>query len=167
MQNNLEKIKQLQAEIYHVFGETSYPKNEVLIEHLCDECVGLHQDFAEKKWNEVNEEIIEKNYDNLPLFSPEAFHYFLPAYLLYTLENFESDVAEFTLYSIAPDKHWKDKNGEVNDYHKRRFEPFDDAQMNVIHKMLLLYQENPDYYNEFKLIERAFGRLKKIREASK
>ncbi len=67
----------------------------------CRECSDLVSAFAELSWQLVPASLIDANYDKLPLFCPGAYHHFLPAYLLRSLDAIESLTREFTFYSIT------------------------------------------------------------------
>jgi len=111
---NKKQIESLKSSVIQAFGEVESPAKENIVEHECEECCGVRKDFTELKWQKASNELLENNYDKIPLFSPTAFNYFLPAYLLYTLRNFDddfSDVCDFTLYALTPGKTWKDENG--------------------------------------------------------
>ncbi len=117
VEENREIIDHLKSEIVKAFAEVEQPPKDNIALHECEECRGVRSDFAKVKWRETSSELLERNYDKIPLFSPAAFNYFLPAYLLYTLNNFDdelSDVCDFTLYALTPDKSWKDENGNIS-----------------------------------------------------
>jgi len=61
--------------------------------------------FTGMPWWEFNCNLVKDNFDKLSLLTSEAFHYYLPAYLLCALEDFDpfSTVLEFTIYSLMPD----------------------------------------------------------------
>ncbi len=79
----------------------------LLLNMSAKECFEVRKAFLNKDWKEITPKILQENYDKLPLFSPEAFHYFLPAYLIYLLENFVfEDVCEFDfIYINAGQRH--------------------------------------------------------------
>jgi hypothetical protein len=60
---------------------------ELVVVHECDECDRVDDDFGGKAWTEVVPDVIQYHQDSLPLFSPEAFAYYIPAYLSFTLQN--------------------------------------------------------------------------------
>ncbi len=169
IKENTEKIEHLKSEIFKSFSEVMPPEKDDIAPHECEECKGVRKDFADIKWQKASNSLLEANYDKIPLFSPQAFNYFLSAYLLYTLNNFSdehSEVCEFTLYAVIPDKDWKNSDGNVSDYWVEKFRPFTFAQMNCIYQFLELAGQNPIYrYNEISSIERAFDRLKEIKAA--
>ncbi len=84
-ETQLETLKQ---KIVSAFGDVLYPKGDI-VSHECDECCEVGRIFANLDWKTIEPQFLENNYDKLPVFSPEAFHFFLPAYLIYSLEHFE------------------------------------------------------------------------------
>lgn len=169
IEEHKERIEHLKSEIIKAFNEAEQPAKDNIALHECEECRGVRRDFANVKWQQATAQLLESNYDKIPLFSPDAFKYFLPAYLLYTLNNFDnefSEVCEFTLYAITPGKEWKDKHGNISSYWINRLSSFNFAQMNSIYQFLTLAKQNPIYkYNE-RLIEKAFDRLREIKAAA-
>lgn len=166
---NKEKIEHLKSEIIKAFAETEQPAKDNIALHECEECRSVREDFANVKWQEASNDLLEDNFGQISLFSSQAFNYFLPAYLLYTLNNFDDGslgVCEFTLYAVTPDKNWKDKNGTISFYWIKQFSLFTSAQMNCVYQFLVLAKQNPIYSYDAKLIEKAFGRLKEIKAAS-
>ena len=134
-EKNKKKIEHLKKEIIRTFSQTKQPDKNNIALHECEECRGLMKDFANVRWQNIKSELLEKSYDKLPLFSSQAFNYFLPSFLTYTLNNFDdefSNVCEFTLYAVTPDKNWKDKDGKISDYWIEKFSSFTDQQMKVI-----------------------------------
>lgn len=80
------------------------PPGEV-IEHFCDECLSLQNAFKGKTWTEVSDNTIVENYDKLPLFTPEAFAFYVPAFMTYALGDpaFRDEIVrEFLVYSFSP-----------------------------------------------------------------
>jgi hypothetical protein len=169
VEENKEIIEQLKSEIVEVFAEVEQPAKDNIVLCECEECRGVRKDFTNVKWQEAGGELLKDNYDKIPLFSPEAFNYFLPAYLLYTLNNFDdrfSYVCEYTLYAVTPDKNWRDESGNVSSYWKEKFSLFTPTQMNALYHFLDLAKQNPIYNNDINSIESAFDRLKEIKSAS-
>lgn len=89
-------------EIRCAFSEESQPNENNIIKHDCSECHVLKKDFAPYTWEAVPAEIIDDNFDNLPLFTKEAFHYFIPAYMKRVLELDDpySLMPEFLIYNL-------------------------------------------------------------------
>ncbi len=170
IEENKEIIEHLKNEIIKAFSETERPAKDNIALHECEECRGVRKDFANIRWQEVSNKLLENNYDKIPLFSPTAFNYFLPAYLLYTLNDFDnefSEVCEFTLYALTPDKNWKNENGDISSCWIEKFSSFTFVQMNSIYQFLALAKQNPIYrYSDASSIEKAFDRLRQIKAAS-
>ena len=53
-------------------------------------------------WQKIPKEVIEYNYQSLAFFSPAAFQFYLPAYLLQAIDALDSNVLEFTVYELVP-----------------------------------------------------------------
>lgn len=165
---NRKQIESLKKEIIEAFGKVGMPGWDNIALHECEECRGVQKSFINVKWQKAGDELLEANYDKIPLFSPAAFHYFLPAYLLYTLRNFDdefSEVCEFTLYALTPGKSWRGESGEISSYWIEKFRPFTERQMNAVYSFLELARQNPIYENQITSIERSFDRLRVIKSA--
>lgn len=115
-----DRVTDLLRKIRTNFSAGSPPQN--ITSHLCEECEGLREDFEGKRWDEVSEAVVSKNYDKLPLFTPEAYFYFFPAFLIYSLNEGakENGVLEFFLYSLSPSVadakvFWESRNSRFND----------------------------------------------------
>lgn len=75
----------------------------------CPECDEVRADFAELSTDEIANEVIDRNFDKLPLLSTEAMVAFLPRFMLRAVEGAStaqmgSDVLEFTTYHLLPPK---------------------------------------------------------------
>ena len=94
------KFNDLKNRVINIFGNVVYPKG-FITEHTCEECFAVRKTFLNKDWKQITPKILQENYDKLPLFSPEAFHSFYPAYLIYSLEHFtEDEVSDFVVYNL-------------------------------------------------------------------
>jgi len=145
-ESELEILKQ---KIALAFTNVSYPKAEIA-PHDCDECREVSRTFANQDWKTISSKILEENYGNISLLSSEAFHYFLPAFLIYSLNNFNDNfVCEFTIYSVSPSK--KDIKERL-DFWQYKFEHFSLEQINVVYEFLDLVEMKKDDY--FHLLEK-------------
>lgn len=124
-----------QKSIIAAFYSTSKPSDIRLIApHSCPECDELAMDFLPYTYESLPPEILDSHYDSLPLFSSQALLHYLPAYLLYSLKNPESRVAEFTIYQLSPTKSDINKSLE---FHQERFDVFSKEQKNAICDFLI------------------------------
>lgn len=155
-----EKLKSLKQRTLDAFADVPHPNGNIA-PHECEECFEVRKAFRSKIWKTIDDKILEENFDKLPLFSSEAFYYFLPAYLIYSFENFDdNDVCEFTIYALSPNK---DSLRDDFDYWKERFENFTDKQIEIICEFLTLVDE--DIVGEFRSFERIrIDKLKKLKE---
>ena len=93
------RSQQVLAEVIDAFGDLRVPERPVDCE--CDECQDIHADFVGRTWQDVDARTVEKHYDALPLFSDEAFVYYLPAYMRRDLLA-GPRFSERVLYALAP-----------------------------------------------------------------
>ena len=102
-------IAELRASIVHAFPVEPLPKRDSIIAHECEECWEVRDDFASQRWPDVTRETIDRHFDSLPLFTPTAHHYYLPAYLVRALDHegqtfgTGGTVADFVIYNLSPD----------------------------------------------------------------
>lgn len=87
--------------------------------------------FATKRWStwqEIPKRLILENPWPIIFFNAQAFRFFLPAYMIVTLENIDSgqDVIEYTLRSLLPER----KNGFMMP--RYQFEIFNDKEIRAI-----------------------------------
>lgn len=79
-------IAELRAKIVRHFPVGPVPRQDDITDHECEECWRARDDFALQRWPDVKRETIDNNFESLPLLTPSAFHYNLPAYLVRTLD---------------------------------------------------------------------------------
>lgn len=124
-----ECFEELRESITRVFPAEAMPSADELIEHECEECWGLRDDFVGRQWPDVPPEVIDSHCENLSLFAPFAHRYYLPAYLLRSFTK-ESDpwggsaVVDFIIYDLC----WRDDD----DWWDSRFGIFTTQQLQVV-----------------------------------
>ena len=111
---------ELREMIATAFGQVPYPGNDAIALHECLECQDIRRDFRRQSPWTIEASVLERRYDSQPLLSPQAFQYFLPAYMIYALGHLNSLVAQFTQYSLAPT--------DFDDWHRQRFSRFTTSQ---------------------------------------
>jgi hypothetical protein len=82
------------------FQADSSPPERIVV-HRCEECERVSLDFAGRTWTELSRDVLEYHHDSIPHFSPEAFAYYLPAYLLLAAKD-PRRIGEMLLYSLGP-----------------------------------------------------------------
>lgn len=76
---------QLLQEIEDAFSNTSYPGDDNLVYDNTDlyaDVADTKTDFLGRHWKELSIDTINRHRDDLPFFTPEAFHFYLPAFLI-------------------------------------------------------------------------------------
>jgi hypothetical protein len=158
-----EQLEILKQKVKIVFADVPYPKG-IIAPHECDECQEVRRTFKNKNWKTIEPEILEENFGIIPLFSSEAFHFFLPAYLIYSLEHFSEKydtVCEYTIYAVTPDKK-SIKN--TSNYWQEKFKEFTLEQMNCIYEFLDLVREDENFERFIKEVETGKQNLKEFIE---
>lgn len=92
------------------FSEAPRPAPDLIVTHQCEECSRIRDDFSPFDWSSVPGDIFEYHWDAFSLFTPQAFHYYLPGYMLHVLNRPNSEVAEWMLPKLLalgrPDDFW-------------------------------------------------------------
>ena len=145
------ELETLKTKVIEAFDNITYPKG-FITEHKCEECFEVRKAFLNRDWKQITPKILQENYDKLPLFSPEAFHCFLPAYLIYSLENFAADdVCAFVVYGLMIRK---DAEQESTEFQKRRFENFTRMELGIVSEFIDLAIQCGEYDIFIKNLER-------------
>jgi hypothetical protein len=146
MQPGTEELKELQQKIFKAFADVLYPEGK-LAAYDCEECRDLEKTFTKLNWRTIDREILEEYFGIIPLFTPESFRYFLPAYLIYSLEHFSpyDTTCEFTIYALTPsNKNMNEK--DMRNYWRDRFQNFTPEQMNCIYEFLDFVLDDENFY---------------------
>src|SRR5262245_19634067 len=103
----------LNQKLEAAFSGTARPAPEAIVSHSCEECFRIRDDFAPHAWPTVPARVIEYHRNSFPLFTPQAFRYYLPAYVIYALHHPESEVAGLTIERLRdlgqPDVFWTER----------------------------------------------------------
>jgi hypothetical protein len=94
--------EQLRQQVTEAFGHVLRPAREDIATHQCSECERLRDDFDAVEWQTAPAALLEEHATDLPLFTPEAWCYFLPAYILHALEvrHPDSIFLDFLVYEL-------------------------------------------------------------------
>lgn len=141
-----EKLEKLKQRILTAFDDVPYPEG-LIAPHECDECYEIRKTFAGSDWKTIDPKVLEENFGIISLFSSQAFHYFLPAYLIYSLNRFsekDNTTLEFTVYAITPGKEAVENRF---DYWRERFEEFNSEQMSCIYEFLDFVRQDESHYS--------------------
>lgn len=100
-----QEISSLKIKIINAFSDVEFPGNDkILYVEDYDDDSEILDFYGLDDWQSIPDDIIEYNNDSLLSFSPEAFQFYLPSFLFYVLDNYDSDeiVVPNTIYSLAP-----------------------------------------------------------------
>src|SRR6266498_4179169 len=102
--------EQLVQQIENSFDNTQYPEDYRLVlnpEHYeADEII---EDFKGKHWKEITLELAYKHRLSLPLFTSQAFRFYLPGMIIASLqapaesEQNPGEILEFIFYNLVPE----------------------------------------------------------------
>jgi hypothetical protein len=99
-----DRVTALREWIRAVFADVPMPERDAIARHRCCECDTLRATFAGRHWSTFDASLLEANYDQLPLLSPEGLAFYLPAYLLHALASLAApdNVTDYTVWHLAP-----------------------------------------------------------------
>ncbi len=120
----------LVKQIISSFVDVPQPGAREIALHPCDECRELDKAFAPFEFRDIPDEIVASHYNSLPLLSARALHHYLPAYLLYAIAHPDSDVFEFVLYQLSPQK--KEEDSATVAYRLERLALFTPEQRSTV-----------------------------------
>jgi hypothetical protein len=142
------------TKILEAFGATHYPgdKNLVTDQSGYDpECREVLRAFKGKDWKNVSVEMVRKYKDALPLFTPAAFQYYLPAYMIACLDSYyDVDTAlDSVLFNLTPQE---SRRGWQWDFFRVRAQQFSERERDAIRSFLELMDqyERADWASEGK-----------------
>lgn len=104
------ELQQLRSAIEIAFVDAAYPGDDKLISHPCEECFRVRDNFKGTVWKDWTKRDLAEGGGTAPLalFTPEAFRFYLPAYLLRAIaevvEKKETPIFEGVLFSLADPK---------------------------------------------------------------
>jgi uncharacterized protein DUF6714 len=132
--------KELATALRRAFGLEPLPSSEEIVTHQCEECELLRANFESIPWQELSEELIEKHRADLPLLSPKAFAYFIPAFIRYALKDLRRDsrVLDSLLYNLAPTE------DDLPEWRRERLRYLTREQLDVIQEFLQLVTEQDE-----------------------
>src|SRR5689334_835941 len=85
------------------FSDDEYPRHaEIAVRTYDDE--GISQHFRNTHWRDHSLAALENYPTALEFFTPEAFCFFLPAYMLASLEHPQAGIADRLLDKLSPPK---------------------------------------------------------------
>jgi hypothetical protein len=89
----------VRSAIIRAFASVPKPDPAATLECQCAHCLPLRDDFVPYGWRDVPAEVVDRQSTHLSLFTPSAFEYYLPAYLLRSIDDPHGDVCIFTAHA--------------------------------------------------------------------
>jgi hypothetical protein len=136
-----DELRQL---VEAAFAETKYPGDDRLVydnsrDHL--ECNEVAAAFKGKHWKQISLETLRHHSAGIFFFTPEAYRFYLPAYLLAAALHYdEADtISDSVVFSLIPPSDAKDAQSYLH-----RVEGFTTTQRKAIKRFLeFLKQQHP------------------------
>jgi hypothetical protein len=94
----------LEDQIRSAFEAVEYPGDECLVSENYGEYLDVRRDFRQRHWKAITERMLERNSSSLAFMTTEAFRFYLPAYLIYSLseKGNNSVVVDTTVSALCP-----------------------------------------------------------------
>lgn len=164
MLDSKEKATHLRAKIEQHFASAKQPSKEHITECDCWECLELRDRLSKVSGRYLDAETLKTNLV-LPLLSPEAFIFFLPAYILFSIDNprDEAGIYEHTVNVLTPGK---DDDSSAA-FYISRLRLFTTEQLQVILEFLDLVASDPESFLFYTNIDRGKPRLKRYFDISR
>ena len=142
----------VKAKVREAFDASPYPGNENLVVDQSGhdpEGMAIASAFRGKGWEDVSVEMLRSHADALPLFTPAAFRYYLPAYMIGAIDHYyDLDVAlDGVLFNLTPPK---ERSGWEWDFFWARAQQFEESEREAIRSFLELMDryEHADWASE-------------------
>lgn len=107
--SDFERAKNLITRIEEAFEDVSYPGDDNIVANTIDpEGQWIKNDLQETHWKDLlqDRDKLFRHYPSILFFTPLAFKFFLPAYLIMAIDFDESDmVGETLINTLAPKPH--------------------------------------------------------------
>jgi hypothetical protein len=143
--DEIEAFRELAAEIEGAFESLSYPGDDDLIGAPTHwEAPEVLEAFRGKHWKDVPLSVLFTHRLSLPLFSDEAFRFYLPAYLVAALLHPEEvdTLRENVFFSLTP----PESEGPRASSFMERMKRFDAQQTAAIRRFVELYVQQETSY---------------------
>jgi len=92
------------AVIRQAFSGVLLPDENNIVMHDCDECAGVRRAFAGRHWKELDRDFVSHYQNSLFLFTPQAFCFYLPAFMITALYDDQSLLRPITMHCLSAAK---------------------------------------------------------------
>ncbi len=127
------------------FPEVPVPRRKKIVVSDDPESKEIVRDFGNRKWSEIPLETLFYHRASLFMMSEAGFRYYLPAYLLATVERYEDAdlIPPAVVSSLTPDRPWRERSGEYD----RLIRGFTQRQIEAMCEVLQwLHDAHGDYF---------------------
>lgn len=129
--------------IEKAFADLPHP-GDTLLHSSCQDDTDIRPFYGIQDWREASSQMIEREDAALCFFSPAAFRYFLPAYLIWTLNNYdtsESPTVNSTIYSLDPTS----ARADLQPFMRSKYSLLSQAQRHAVIAFLEHMSARPDH----------------------
>ncbi len=129
-------------EIERAFADGVPPPDDRLLHPDCRDDVDILEFFGGPLRSELRDQTIVTHYAALTAFSPEAFQYYLPAFLIWTLNHLDDGeyATESTLVALDPGT----EREMLHEFRKSHFDLLTAEQIAAVRHALWHIAEHPD-----------------------
>lgn len=130
------------AQIEAAFGDLTPPGDDALLHPQCRDDNDIAEFYGGPSRRDLSDAFLLRNYAAPSFFSAEAFRYYLPAFMAWSLKNAESPeyLAEATLRAFDPGA----PGDPLHDFAVSKFALFDQAQRRAVVAFLEAFREEPE-----------------------
>lgn len=141
-QDNDITAASIAQQIHTEFGDLEPPGDDALLHPDCMDDGDIVDFYGNPRWQDLSSEKIVANYAAPSFFSPLAFRYYLPAFLVWTLENPDSpEVAgESIIHALDPGT----PNEHLHEFRYSKFQSLTDNQFTVVRNFLIYFSAHND-----------------------
>ncbi|WP_170328939.1 DUF6714 family protein [Ruegeria arenilitoris] len=134
--------KALANQIIAAFDGLDPPADDELLHPECIDDVDILEFYGGVKWHEMTDQMIVYSYAAPTAFSPKAFQYYLPAYLIWTLRN--SDSPEYASESILLALDPGTSKEMLHEFRKSKFSQLTPTQTEAVLRFLYYFSDHPE-----------------------
>ena len=139
--------RDLSVLVRSAFPAVSVPRRKKIVVSDDPESKEIVRDFGNRKWSEIPFETLFYHRESLSMMSEAGIRYYLPAYLLATVERYEDAdlLPPAVVSSLTAEELWRERSGEF----ERLIRGFTQRQIEAICEVLQWLQDaHGDYFSD-------------------
>lgn len=138
----------LTAFIYAAFKSAPKPNRDVITPHRCPECDDIAGRLAPHEAAHVPDAEMHHLGQSLTFLGPEAFRYYLPRFIEFSMAYPDSDAARYIVYNLAP-------AADLDVGSRNRFLYFSTDERKALRKYIEYLASSQDPYLDEKAVDEA------------